>query len=176
MLRFDETSAECLVLTFKEGLLAAVAHDLKIRVSRFAIEIDEERRSVVGRFDPSSLRVVCAVSDGRDAPETLSAANRAEIESSIARYVLEPARHPEIRFASRSVEDRAGGGYSVDGTLSLHGVERPLRVEVRRVERAHVAEARLHQPDFGIEPYRAMLGALRVQAEVAVRLTLPDRA
>src|SRR4051812_4209200 len=38
-MRIDPASAECLVYTFKEGLLSAVAHDLKIRVERFEIEV-----------------------------------------------------------------------------------------------------------------------------------------
>ena len=29
----------------------------------------------------------------------------------------------------------------------------------------------LNQPDFGIAPYRAMLGALKIQADVTVRVT-----
>jgi hypothetical protein len=31
----------------------------------------------------------------------------------------------------------------------------------------------LHQPDFGIRPYRAMLGALKVKAGVVVRASIP---
>jgi len=32
---------------------------------------------------------------------------------------------------------------------------------------------RLHQPDFGIRPYSAMLGTLRVDADVVVRVVIP---
>jgi len=30
MPRYDQTQAECLVFTFKEGLLSKIAHDLKV--------------------------------------------------------------------------------------------------------------------------------------------------
>lgn len=176
MIRFDQGSAECLVATFKEGLLSAVAHDLLLRVERFRVEVDPERRVVAGSFDPASLRVVDAVRDGRPAPGVLTAANKSEIESNVARWVLEPDRHPEIRYASTSVEDRPEGGFAVDGALALHGVERPLRVLVEPDGTGFLARATVHQPDFGIRPYSALLGALRVRADVEIRLRLPGRA
>lgn len=173
MIRFDETGAQCVVLTFKEGLLSAVAHDLRIRVGRFSVEVDPAARTVVGTFDPGSLRVDCAMAGGVERPAALGAANRAEIESNIVRHVLEPSRYPVIRFASTAVIDRAGG-HDVEGILELHGAKRPLRVAVERPGGTCVAEATVHQPDFGIVPYSAMLGALRVRADVVVRLVLPD--
>ena len=36
--------------------------------------------------------------------------------------------------------------------------------------------ASVHQPDFGIRPYSAMLGTLRGQADVSVRVVLPGAA
>lgn len=171
MLRFDESSAECLVFTFKEGLLAAAAHDLKIRVTRFTLEVEEQARTVDARFDPRSLRVVCAMDGAAESPGTLTDANRAEIESNLVRYVLEPDSHPEIRFVSSAVRE-TGEGFDVEGTLELHGLRRPLRVPLRRDGDAYVAEVAVHQPDFAIRPYSALLGAIRVQADVRVRVTV----
>jgi len=37
VIRVDASSAECLVLTEEEGLLSAVAHDLKMRVTQFEL-------------------------------------------------------------------------------------------------------------------------------------------
>jgi hypothetical protein len=176
MIRFDQDSAECRVLTFKEGILSAIAHDLVLRVGRFEVEVDPERRSVVGVFAADSLRVVDAARAGEPVPGVLTAANKAEIESNVSRWVLEPDRHPEIRYASTSVAETPGGGFVVDGVLRLHGEERSLRAEVRRDGARHVARATVHQPDFGIRPYTALLGTLRVRADVEVRLLLPDRA
>jgi hypothetical protein len=36
-----------------------------------------------------------------------------------------------------------------------------------------VSEVRVHQPDFGIKPYSAALGALKVQADVTVKVSAP---
>jgi len=38
----DASTAECLVFTEKEGLLSGVAHDLKLRVERFRLRIDDD--------------------------------------------------------------------------------------------------------------------------------------
>jgi len=37
VIRVDVSSAECLVLTEKQGLLSAVARDLKMRVTQFEL-------------------------------------------------------------------------------------------------------------------------------------------
>ena len=55
---FDASSAECLVLTYKEGLLSAVAHDLRIRVTRFDVEASLSPPSVRARFDAARHRAL----------------------------------------------------------------------------------------------------------------------
>jgi hypothetical protein len=169
---FDATSAECLVFTYKEGLLAPVAHDLKIRVSKFVIEGDAAARTLTARFDAGSLRVLCAMDGGTEAPGTLSVANKREIEANIVRDVLAARTYPEIRFVSTAVQERTGG-YQLKGKLALHGRERTITIAVRETDAAYVAEGRVHQPDFGIRPYSALLGTLKVKADVTVRVTVP---
>ena len=97
------------------------------------------------------------------------------IEQNIVRDVLHADRYPEIRFVSGAA--RANGDeLAITGTLALHGREREIVVSARRDGRGWMADARLHQPDFGIRPYSAMLGTLRVQADVSVRVVLPGAA
>jgi hypothetical protein len=175
MVHLDPSSAECLVFTYKGGLLSAVAHDLKIRVTKFVIEVDEATRAISAGFDAASLRVVCAMSAGKEVPRSLTAANKREIEGNIVRDVLDARRYPEIRFVSTGVEEK-GGSYVVKGKLALHGHERQVRVQVREAGDHYIAEARIHQPDFGIQPYTALLGTLKVQPDVSVRIVVPARA
>jgi YceI-like domain len=172
VVRVDAAAAECLVFTFKEGLLSAVAHDLKIRVTKFAIEGDEQTRTFDARFDARSLRVVCAMNDGVESRGTLSTANKREIEGNIVRDVLEAEQYPEIHFVAASIDEK-GDGYVVKGALTLHGKRRQITVRVQRDGDRYVAEARIHQPDFGIRPYSAMFGTLRVQADLTVRVSVP---
>ena len=61
---FDASTAECLVLTYKEGILAAVAHDLEIRVERFDLDIDDATLAVRAGFDAGSLKVIRTIFNG----------------------------------------------------------------------------------------------------------------
>jgi hypothetical protein len=170
---FDASTAECLVFTYKAGLLSGVAHDLKLRVERFEIAVDDQ--AIHARFDASSLRVVCARAGGKDDPRALSERERREIEATIARDVLDARSHPAIEFRSNTVAPTtlAPAEMQIDGTLSIRGRERALSLLARRDGDRAVIGTVIHQPDFGIRPYTAMLGALRLKPDVTVTLTTP---
>lgn len=172
--RFHQDNADVLVFTFKEGLLSAVAHDLKIRVTRFSIHIDEEAKAIDATFDPRSLRVVTAMKDGGEAHGALSESDKGKIEENIVDDVLQPKKSPEIRFTSTSVEEDEGGtGYRVRGRLTLNGQTRDVAFTSRSDGEGQVAEVKIHQPDWGIRPFSALLGTLKIKPEVIVRVALP---
>jgi polyisoprenoid-binding protein YceI len=173
-MRFDPSTAECLVFTYKEGLLSPVAHDLKLRVTRFTVDVSDDLQRLEASFDPQSLRVASAMRDGREAPAVLSERDRKSIEQTIVDEVLEARRHPELRYASGSIV-RRGDRALIAGTLTLHGHPRVLTVEAALADGDWTVSTRLHQPDFGIRPYSAMLGTLRIQPDVTVSLRLYTR-
>ncbi len=175
MPHFDASTAECLVLTYKEGLLSAVAHDFEIRVDRFDLDIDEVSLAVRARFDATSLRVLGALHDGAPRPGALGESDRHKIEHTIAEEVLHAREHASIVFVSSAVTAE-GEGFRVTGDLTLHGKARPLTFLARPEGSRMVAAVRLHQPDFGIKPYSAMLGALKIKPDVTVRCSLPRAA
>jgi polyisoprenoid-binding protein YceI len=173
MAKHDASTAECLVFTFKEGLLSKIAHDLKIQVTRFTVTVDDATSAIAAEFDAKSLRVACAVKDGQDDPYTLTEVDKKKIAGQIVTDVLEADQHPVVRFASTAVTARADGGYDIAGDLTLHGVTRPIATRTRREDGRQVAEIVIHQPDHGIKPYKAMMGTLKVKADVRVRLAVP---
>ena len=120
MARHDAYNSECLVFTFKDGLLSRLAHDLKMQVERFSIEVDEATRQIKATFDPSSLQVICAMVGGRDDPSTLSKGDKKKIYDNIVKDVLHTRKHPEIRFDSSKVVPR-GEGFAVEGFRQLKG-------------------------------------------------------
>jgi polyisoprenoid-binding protein YceI len=163
----QQGTAACRVLTFKEGLLSAVAHDLELAVGRFFISWDEPASKVDGRFDAASLKVVL--------PGSLSEADRAQIEFTLKEAILQADRYPQIRFAGSQVR-KDPGGYQVDGTLDLRGVRQPLTAFVRDRNDRLECEVEIDQRQFGITPYRAALGTLRVKPMVRVVLTVTPTA
>jgi polyisoprenoid-binding protein YceI len=163
----QQGTAACRVYTFKEGLLSAVAHDLELVVGRFSLSWDEPASRVEARFDAGSLRV--------QLPQSLSAADRAQIESTLKEEILQAHRHPEIQFTGSQVRKEAGG-YRVEGTLQLRGVRQPLGAWVRERNGRLECEVELDQRQFGIAPYRAALGTLRVKPRVRVVVTVTPTA
>jgi polyisoprenoid-binding protein YceI len=170
MARFDETSASCEIFTFREGVLSAVGHDLKLRAGRFAIEVQTD--SVRALFDLSSISLVAAMRSGREDPGALSPRDRREIEQACASEVLEVQKFAEATFVSSAVR-ATDAGWSVTGALSLHGRTLEGEFEVRRESGRAVARIDLDVRRFGIKPYSAMLGALRVQPRVTVVVSTP---
>jgi polyisoprenoid-binding protein YceI len=177
MAKHDASTAECLVFTFKEGLLSKIAHDLKIRVTRFSVQIDDATGAITAELDARSLRVVNAVKDGQDDPSSLSEADKDKIAGQIVDEVLHANQYPVVRFESTSVTPIDGGGdlggYEVSGNLTLHGVTRPISTRTRLENGRQVAEVLIHQPDYGVKPFKALMGTLKVQPGVRVRFSVP---
>lgn len=167
MPRLDSSKAEVLVFTFKEGLLSAVAHDLKLQLTRFTLDHEGER--YVAEFEAGSIRVLTAMKDGRDDPGTLSGSAKVDIEKNTLGDVLDVRKHPTARFESVRVTDA-----SMEGRLTLHGVTKTLTGSLQKAAGVTTAEFRFDQRDFGIKPFSAMLGTLKIKPEVLVRVSLRE--
>lgn len=169
MAKFDASNAEILIFSFKDGMLAKLAHDLKMKVGRFTIEVDENK-TIRASVDPHSIDVVCARVDGRDSASTISAGDKRRILDNLHKDVLGTKKYPDIRFVSTELSETASG-YRLRGDLTLHGQTRSVAADVVREGDGLKTEVRIHQPDFGIKPFSAALGALKVKADVIVQVT-----
>lgn len=180
-IRFDPSNSRCRILTRRTGLLGAVGHDLELAATDYAIELDRDGTEPAGvvqlraRFAAESIQVVGAREHGELRADALSTRDQAEINRHVREDVLHSARFPAITFDSTTVE-RAGAGYRVTGRLALHGVQRELSFTVARRDDGLQAEVVLHQPDYGIKPFRALGGALRVHDDVVVQVWVPANA
>jgi polyisoprenoid-binding protein YceI len=174
MPQYDEKTAECQVFTFKDGLLSKMAHDLDISVTRFKVDVDASAPSIRAEFDPSSLRVRHAVKDGVPEPKALSDSDKEKIASQIQSDVLEVTKHERVVFVSKQVARRPDGTYGIAGDLTLHGVTRSITTETRLDGNRQVVEVVINQPDYGVVPFKAMMGTLKVKPELRVRLSVPN--
>jgi len=169
---YDASVATCHIFTFKEGLLSPVAHDLRLTVARFSIEVDEARSQVSASVDTTSLSVDVPMKDGAENAGALSEADKQKIASQIREDVLHSGKHPTATFRSQSVSPRPDGGYDIAGELTLHGVKKRVELVTRLEAGRQHLDFSIHQPDFGITPFRAMLGTLKIQADVKVRVVV----
>ena len=166
----DQSNAECFVFTFKDGLLSPIAHDLRIKVTHFTVSVNPG--VVTAAFDTASLRVDTPMKDGKENPAALSEADKEKIASQIRDDVLHSRQHPEASFRSTSVKQRSDGGYDLEGDLTLHGVTKPIQARTELIAEKQQLDFKLHQPDFGIAPFRAMMGTLKIQPDVRIRLVV----
>lgn len=155
------------VFTFKEGLLARAAHDLRLTVERFEVKVEADR--LVATFETGSLRVDGAMREGTLAAGELSAGDRLEIEGVIRNRILVVDKYPEARLEARV--ERLGSRAELQGELELLGQRRGVTFEAERVDEAGgdwLAKVELVPSRWGIRPYTAMLGALRLADRVRV--------
>lgn len=161
------------VWTYKEGLLSKVAHDLCLRATewRAPATLEGGRIAVEVVVPVGGLRVQGQVKDGQVTP--LKDKDQRDIEANlVGRDVLDAARFPEVRFTG-GVDVPAGGGDArVDGQLTVHGSTQPVTLQVAVREAADrwvvSGEVRFRQTTFGVKPYSAMFGTLKVQDELRV--------
>ncbi len=160
------------IFTFKRGILSKIAHDLQIRVDGFEIRPAEpatDGTAVEADFLPDHFRVEGTVKNDRLDEGGLSDADKREIKATMRDKVL--ASQP-IRF--RGTARESGAGYSVDGTLSMAGRDASVAFTLARREHRLVGAVELQPSRWGIEPYKAMMGAIKLEDRVRVDFDLPD--
>lgn len=163
-------SGKLSVYTFKEGFLSAVAHDLLIEVTGFSVKLhipagDIRFASVEAEIQANSLKVICAMKDGLQRHDLLKEKDKSDIEEATFKDVLHSDRHPVINFRSTNIQER-DGAYHVEGELALHGVTRPAAFSVKTTGKDLKGKFILSQKDYGIKPYKALLGTLKVKNEI----------
>ncbi len=161
------------VFTFKEGLMSAVAHDLRLRLRNFEITLDDTQVKAV--FDLKSLLVEGPIENGVLQAERYTDGKRADVEKAMHDEVLHTSKHPQALFTGSATPSNAGGaGYHVAGQLELAGQREPLSFEVRSEHGSYRAEFELQPSRWGISQYKALFGAIKLKDFLRVELALTE--
>jgi hypothetical protein len=161
---FGPDNATLTVRTRRTGAAAKAGHDLLIEVTSWAATFDMAADPQLAlSADSRSLRV----REGTGGMQPLDDDDRAGIEQTIDEEVL---RGTPIEFRSTSVEERADGGpVTVAGELELAGERRPLSFELAAGEEGRLtATVVVTQSEWGMKPYSALFGTLKVADDVEV--------
>jgi polyisoprenoid-binding protein YceI len=167
--RLGPHNATLSVRTARSGAAAKAGHDLVIHVTSWeaTLEVadDPTRTSVALTADAASLRV----HEGTGGMQDLGDDDKANIEQTIDDEVLE---RQGITFRSTRVESAADGSpISVQGDLTLVGTTLPIAFDLAVGDDGTLsATAVVTQTLWGMKPYSALFGALKVVDDVEVVL------
>ena len=155
----------------REGLLARLGHDLQLSARQFEIRLQDNL--VRGRFASDMLRVDGVIHRGRLDQSVLSNAEKTQIEQTVRDDILQSGKYPQILFEG-TVQGQGPGGRRVEGRLHMVGSEQAIAATVHEDGGIARAEVVLTPSSWGIAPYRAMAGALRIKDRVQVVIAVPN--
>ncbi len=150
------------VRTGRGGAVAKAGHDLLIHVTAWSATLDLDAPSLALDADSTSLRV----REGTGGMQALDDGDLANIETTINDEVL---LRRDIRFRSKSLNED-GEALHVAGDLTLFGSTRPIAFDLALTDGRVTGTAVVKQTDFGIKPYTALFGALKVADAVRVEI------
>ncbi len=153
-------NARLTVRTGKGGAAAKAGHNLVLEVTRWSATLGDDAAELTA--DARSLRV----RSGSGGLSPLGDEEKAGIAQTIDEEVL---KGTAIAFRSTSVA-RAGDALEVAGELELGGQRRPLTFTLHDAGGAVAGSARIKQTDWGMKPYSALFGTLKVADEVEVAI------
>ena len=167
--RLGPDNATLSVRTRRAGAAARAGHDLLIRVTAWEAELavgeDVAETSLQLTADSTSLRVV----EGTGGIQALGDDDVASIHKTIDDEIL---KRDEIAFRSNRLRSEPGGErLHAEGDLTLAGRTEAITFDLAVDGEGTVrAAATVRQSEWGIEPYSALFGALKVANEVEVEL------
>jgi polyisoprenoid-binding protein YceI len=155
------------VRTGRKGAAAKAGHDLLIHVTAWQATLrlaeDPADTSIELEADATSLRV----REGTGGMQSLGDDDKANIHTTIDDEVL---KRQAIAFRSTQVTG-ADGRLSVQGDLTLVGTTRPLAFDLALGDDGRLTGAAVvKQSEWGMKPYSALFGALKVADVVRVEI------
>jgi polyisoprenoid-binding protein YceI len=165
---YGPDAATLAVRTRRGGAAAKAGHDLLILVTRWegTLETGEDPLATRAALtaDATSLRV----REGSGGIQSLGDEDKANIEQTIDDEVL---KRGDITFRSTRVEPGADGGLSMEGELTLAGRTQPIAFDLSIADDGHIsATAVITQSRWGMKPYSALFGTLKVLDDVEVSI------
>lgn len=189
---FDPDASTIRVLVYRGGFFANAGHNHVLAVENFsgAVYLHQDSRNSPD-FEASSFELAFRLDEilldrpadratqGSDFSSKLSEDDIANTRSNmLGEKVTEAVRYPEVTIQSVAVSG-APPELTVTVRITLHGSSQDLEmpVELERDQEQIIASGHfeLRQKDFGIKPFSAALGTLKVKNELEVRFRLVAR-
>jgi hypothetical protein len=158
---------ELRIFSYKQGVLSNFGHDLTFALSG-VLQLSEPRiefEFLLGQLKLLGARPAPGPVDVFQSDRVLASVDSRSTEQiyrALHHEILASARFPGGRFEGEWHAGRA------TGTLELLGQRRPLVIDYHFADSRYQGSVELVPSQWGIRPYRAMLGALKLQDRVTV--------
>lgn len=168
--RIGPENGRVLLHTGREGIGSRAGHDLTLEVTDWSAQVEVPESGpaeaiVTARLELATL----TVRGGTGGARPLTEKDRREIEENARRTLGVEDQTAATFESSRVVTDGDGG--TIIGTLTLRGTATPIEVRVRSLAPGHYrGTAVMKQSAYGVKPYSAFLGALKVRDDVEVEI------
>jgi polyisoprenoid-binding protein YceI len=163
--KFGPNNGEMLVKVYREGMAKKVGHDLIIEVNSWDAEAniaeDPEGSTFSGSADVNSF----TVRQGVGGVKPLSDSDKADIKKNITQKILTT---PNISFKSTGVDPSTN---TVSGEMTIMGKTNPIDIKLSESGGKVTASFTVVQSKWGIKPFQAMMGALKVRDAVEIEIT-----
>jgi hypothetical protein len=173
-MQWNIRSASLSVKIHTEGPLAFLGHDRSFNVP-LAIRLERAPEGESAALDGLQVHAEGDVK-GADIEGEITDRDRKEIVRRKDKDVLETHRFPICQYTGRLDT----GSKILDGSLTLHGQTKPLQlpVSVKKAGDGWIGEGQieLDLTPFGIKPFKAFVGALRVNPKVTVYYRVEAKA
>jgi polyisoprenoid-binding protein YceI len=152
----------------RDGAAKKMGHDLTLEVSDWSADVtvdadDPSKSTVTVTAKPASM----TIAEATGGMKPLSDGDKKDIKKNIDDKILNTGQNPEITFKSTKVsgdEKRA----SVAGDLTISGSTQPASMSLQISDTKVSGSMDLTQTQFGLKPFSAFMGALKVKDRVKV--------
>ncbi|MFF9127408.1 YceI family protein [Streptomyces sp. NPDC014889] len=174
--RFGPPAGRLLIKTSRAGLGRKAGHDLTIEATRWSgntmvVASDPEKSSVTVTVETGSLTVL----EGTGGLKPLTDADKEEIGRTLkGEGLLHTAQHPAITFRSTSITGTIES-FEITGDLTIKRQTHPVTVHGGSDGDGMVCGwATVTQSTWGIKPYSAFLGALKLADDVRIEYAVTE--
>ena len=173
---FGAPEGQLLVKVFREGMAARIGHDLVFEVRDWSAKAmidpsDLARSTLEATAQVTSLAIVEATGGAK----ALTRGDRGEIKRTIEEKILKTRQFPTVSLRSTGAEAN-GTGVRMAADLTLAGVTRPVDMLLTLNGGRARGIMTVVQSRWGIKPFSAFMGALKVRDAVEIVLEVPVHA
>ncbi len=163
---FGPHNGKMVVKVFREGMAKKAGHDLIIDVNSWKATATIAENPAESTFTATADVGSFTVREGVGGVKPLSEGDKNDIKKNTTQKIL---TSPEISFTSTSVQPN-GDAATITGDMRIMGKTAPATIKLSQEGGKAKGNFSVVQSNWGIKPFQAMMGALKVRDQVDIEL------